>query len=152
MSEFQQNAVSQTTWSWTRKAAAVRPARKSRAVQALIQSLIMALIAGVLIWVDKTVMSRIVLSIAGVVLLSGLFIPPLFHAIERFGKALGTAVGVGMTWLLLVPFFYICFVPARLILLLRGKDPMNRACPTNQPSYWIKRTPVTDMNHYRKPF
>jgi hypothetical protein len=101
-------------------------------------------------WKPDHVMWRIVLGLAGVVLVGGLLIPPVFHAIERFGQALGRWAAAGLTWGLLVPFYYLCFVPGRCFLARRGKDPMHRAFPTNKVSYWIPRPPVRGPGQYRK--
>jgi len=149
MSMYEQNAVSKTVWRWQEESGAQEEGL-SRPVRACIQVVIMLILGGVLVWADKVIMSRIVFSITAIVFICGFFIPPAFAAIERFGKALGHYVATGLTWMLLVPFFYLCFVPARLILLARGKDPLNRACPTDDETYWIKRKPVDNVNHYRR--
>lgn len=92
----------------------------------------------------------IVLVMGTIVLISGLFVPSIFWAIERVGAILGLAVGTALTWLLLVPFFYLCFTTVRLFHLMKGKDPLCRRCPTDEPTYWVPRPPVTDPAHYRK--
>ena len=81
-----------------------------------------------------------------------LFVPPAFAAIEGFGKKLGVWVGTGLTYLLLVPFFYLVFVPGRLVLALMGKDPMQREFPTKEASCWSPRRTKMDEAHYRKQF
>ena len=123
----------------------------SRYVRATIQFTVMIIIGLVLYFkFDHIVMGRIVFGLAVIVLVSGLCIPPVFHAIERFGRALGHGAATGLTWLLLVPFFYIVFVPARFFLKLRGKDPLCRAFPTQEATYWVPRPPVENLDHYRK--
>jgi hypothetical protein len=120
-------------------------------VKATIQAVVMLVIAGLLwkVW-DHRVMPCIIVALAAVTLVGGLFIPPLFRAIERFGQWLGKTVGLVLTWGLLVPFYYLCFVPARIALKLRGVDPMHRECPTSMSTYWIRRPPVRSMDQYRK--
>ncbi len=151
MSSYQQNVVSKTVWPWQEELGTKNDSTGlPRPARACIQVVVMLIIGGILTWAEKTIMSYIVFSLAGIVLVCGLFIPPAFSAIERFGKALGHYVATGLTWILLVPFFYLCFVPARLIMHLRGKDPLTRACPTNNNTYWIKRKPVDNVNHYKR--
>ncbi|NIP18141.1 MAG: hypothetical protein GWM87_08275, partial [Xanthomonadales bacterium] len=58
-------------------------------------------------------MSKVIVALAALVLISGLFLPRVFNAIERGGRRLGFWVGTGLTWILLVPFFYVVFVPGR---------------------------------------
>lgn len=62
------------------------------------------------------------------------------------------AAGKGITFLLLVPFFYLVFVPGRLLLALSGRDPLNRRFPSDEPSYWVKRAPGISPAHYKKQY
>lgn len=123
----------------------------SMRLKATIQAPLMALV-GYLIYMffDHLAGPVIIWALAGVVLVGGWFVPPVFKAIERFGVGLGKGVAVVLNWGLLTPFFYLCFVPGRLILKLRGRDPMERKFPDDAPSFWIPRKPVTDFSQYRK--
>lgn len=147
--------VELTVWPWRdRIAAETCPAThvahwKAAVCQALIMMLIGALLYA---WLGHRIMGTIVWVLALVVLICGLFIPPAFAAIERVGRWLGKWVGEGLTWGLLVPFFYMCFCPMRLGLILRGKDPLKRQLHTGEPSYWVERKPVADRAQYRKQF
>jgi hypothetical protein len=87
-----------------------------------------------------------------VVLIGGYFIPPLFNAFEKFGKMLGRSVGAGMTYALLVPFFYLCFLPGRLILNARGKDPMRRRWNPESKTYWIDKPKDEDAGRYTRQY
>ena len=95
-------------------------------------------------------MAAIVTGISTVVLICGLFIPPAFLAIEKFGLKLGEWVATSLTWILLVPFFYICFVPGRIIISLAGKDPLNLKFSSTAKTYWVPRIPVNDIARYGK--
>ena len=119
--------------------------------RATIQFLVAGSIALLLFFLcKKPVMACIVSGIAIVILVCGLFIPPAFKAIEHFGKKLGEWVATGLTWLLLVPFFYLCFVPARIIMALRGKDPLNLKLSSKAQTYWVPHKPMTDIERYQK--
>ena len=149
------NSVYSVVWPWREKMAD-RPAvkkvenpRKNAAIQAAVMVVIGFLIYR---WLGHKTMGMIVWGLATVVLVSGFFIPPVFFAIERFGKWLGKWVGEGLTWGLLTPFYYLCFFPANMMLKLKGKDPLHREFPTNEPTYWIPRKPVKDVSQYRKQF
>ena len=152
MSHFEQNAVSRVVWSWTAEAA-VNAERKNmpRPMRALIQSVVMVIIALLMFfWIKHEVLATIIIILAGVVLISGVAIPPVFNAIERFGRFLGKIVSKGLTWILLLPFYYICFAVGHFFLVLRGKDPMCREFPTKQDTYWVKRPTIKNLDHYRK--
>ena len=101
-------------------------------------------------WTDHLIGPVIVWTLAGAVLLGGWFVPPIFLAMERFGAFLAVWVARILNYGLLVPFFYLCFVPGRLILKLQGIDPMDREFPSDKPSFWIPRKPVSDPAQYRK--
>lgn len=148
-------AVTSIVWPWRERSAAVaRPASTGPSKQAaVLQAGIMAAIGAlVYVWLGHRFMGLVVWSLAAVVLVSGLFIPPVFAAIERFGKRLGQWVGVGLTWGLLAPFYYLCFVPMHLGLVLKGKDPLHRQVPTDESTYWTPRKPVPNVAQYRKQF
>jgi len=134
-----------------RKVRGGRPksAGAGRPVRAVVQFLVTVCVAAVFYLFERPVIACVAVGIGTVVLLSGLLLPSVFDAIERLGRALGRWVGAGMTCLVLVPFFYVVFATARLILRVCGKDPMCRAWPTKQETYWIPRPPVKDLRHYR---
>lgn len=148
-------SVNECVWNWRAPRASGRPedtpaARRRRAT---VQTLIMLVVASLLFfrW-DKRPLGSFVYAMAGLTFLGGFFIPPLFRALERFGHALARGVSAGLTWLLLVPFFYLFFVPARAILKLQGKDPMHRLWETGRPSYWIDRPPIPGAHHFTRQF
>jgi len=119
--------------------------------KATIQAPIMILV-GYLIyrWTGHYIGPTIVWTLAGVVFIGGWFVPPMFKAMEHFGAWLAKWVAILLNWGLLTPFFYLCFWPGRLILKLKGIDPMDRKFPDDRSSFWIPRKPVTDMSQYRK--
>jgi hypothetical protein len=118
----------------------------------LVQTLIPGGVAAFLAWRGHPVPAGLLTAIAGFALVSGLFMPALFACWEALGQAIGKAVATAVTWLCLVPLFYLVFVPGRLILLLNRKDPMCRAFPTTQPTYWVPRAPVKDVSEYQRQF
>lgn len=134
-----------STWAW--KAGGEKPPVAASSMdirlKAVLQCAVMAAVGAFLFfWMHHRIGPAIVWSLAGLVLAGGLCYPPLFHGFERFGQRLGKWVAVGLTYALLVPFYYLIFVPAHLILRLRGVDPMCRAFPSKEPTYWIPRKPV----------
>lgn len=121
-------------------------------LKATIQAVAMGLVGYVIyrVW-GHLLGPTIVWSLAGVVLIGGWVFPPLFHGFEKFGQLLAKWVAGGLTWGLLVPFFYITFTFGRLVLLLRGIDPMDRKFPEpDRTTFWDPRPPVPSMDQYRK--
>jgi len=124
----------------------------ARLPSVVVQTLIPAVIAGVFAWRGHAVPASLVGGIALFALVAGLAIPRLFARWEQFGQALGKGVATVLTWACLVPAFYLIFFPGRLILLMTGKDPMCRAFPTQEPTYWVPRAPVKDSGEYRRQY
>ena len=81
----------------------------------------------------------------------GNLIPGLYDGMDRFVAWSAQAVGRVLNWVLLTPFFYLCFLPARLILLAKGRDPMTRKCPSDETTFWIPRPPRRD-EHFTKQY
>ena len=149
------NTVLSVVWPWREKAArAVSSApRGPSRIAVLTQAAVMAAIGAGLFWgLEHRIVGAVAWGLAAVVLVSGFFIPPVFAAIERFGKLLGKWVGILLTWGLLAPFYYLCFFPMHLAQKIRGKDPLHRQVPTAEPTYWTPRKPVADLTQYRKQF
>ena len=147
--------VLETVWTWEQGGKLDAPIKTSRprSVRGLIQGAIMAVIGFVLYrLLGHQMMGQVVWGLACFVLFSALFIPRAFEGIESFGRKLGHWVGIGLSYLLLVPFFYIVFVPGHMVLKLLRKDPMQRGFPTPEATCWAPRRTKMDEKHYRKQF
>jgi hypothetical protein len=147
-------SVLSTVWPWRESATPDRPVKAGASkIAAILQALVMSAIgAGLFWWLGHRIMGGVVWGLAAVVLLSGLFLPKVFAGIERVGKWLGHVVGIGLTWGLLVPFYYLCFCPMRLGLILKRKDPLHRKLTADATTYWTPRKPIPDVGQYRKQF
>ena len=115
--------------------------------------------AGIAIGVGVTValtfsrhLGTVIICVGTFVLISGLFIPKAYRGFKKLGQLFGKAVGVAMSWLLLVPFFYICFTTGRLVLLVTGQDPLCRKCPTDKVTYWIPHAPSRGPESYKHQY
>ena len=150
MSKYTQNVVSMAVWPWQVAVEYNKGSNKKRIFKTTVQVVSMIVVGLLLSYFGKRIVSVIIFMVAGVVMVCGLFIPPAFRVIDDFGKKMGYWVAIGLTWVLLVPFFFICFVPARLILGLQGKDPLTRTLDPSAESYWVKRKPIENMDQYRK--
>ena len=147
--------VAETVWPWRTAGEAQQASKSAPSVRgrALIEAAVMVSVALLFIYkTDKVWPPRIILTLATLTLVSGLFIPPLYHSLHRGALWLGKKTGVVMTWILLVPFFFIIFPAARLMLLLSGKDPLHRKIEPQRPSYWTAHEPVKDLERYKRQF
>lgn len=140
-------------WPW-KAMGAPPPVRNPISIKtkALIQAPLMALVGFVIyrVW-GHLIGPVIVWSLAGLVLVGGLFAPPIFRGMERFGLLLAKWISAGLTWGLLTPFFYLCFTFGRLVLMVLRRDPMDRAFPDpDRKSFWVPRPRVPSMEQYKK--
>ena len=128
------------TWNWrARSAERARADRRSR-LHGLLQALFVVAVAVVLRFVLRRGTLADIAFVAGVLmLLAALFRPHLLVPVRRFGLSLGRAVGIALTWLLLVPFFLLFIVPGGILLRLRGRDPLSRGALEPGMTGWIPR-------------
>ncbi len=145
-------SVCQVVWPWREKMG-TPPPRKPNRVAAGIQAAVLLALAALFYFVFGHPIPAIVLCCAtAAILIGSFFVPPLFFAIERMGKTVGIWVGTALTWGLLTPFYYLCFLPGNLILRLLRRDPLCRRFPSDEPTYWKPRKIVTDMAHYSRQY
>ncbi len=147
--------VAKTVWPWEAADAAkqVPVVAASPRKRAVIEALVMVTVGLVLhIGFHKVWVPRFVWTMAGLTLIGGLFYAPLYHGIHRGALWLGKITGIGMTWLLLVPFFFIVFPAGRVMFAMSGKDPLNRGYDKARTSYWHAREPVKDLKRYKNQF
>ena len=152
MTDTPRKTAAAVAWNWADRETAPAPRAPSR-VAAVAQAAVALAVATWLMFFKKhVILGAVLYGVGTLVLVGGLFIPALHRAIQRGGVWLGRIVGQALTWLLLMPFFYLCFPPARLILWLRGKDPLRRRWDPSAASYWTDRPPVEQAAHYARPY
>ena len=153
MDSGHQQAVSVPRWPPVESVPDARPTTVRRVIRALAQSACLVLAGSVLFFaLGHHVAGTVVYGLATLVAAGGCFVPWLSEGIEAFGQWLARVVATVLTWLLLAPFFYLVFLPARLVLALMGKDPMKRRWEAELESYWEPREPVLDAEHYRRQY
>jgi hypothetical protein len=116
-------------WDWRARLANREPERVGRSLRlkGLIQGLATVAVAAIVKFVlDRARLGDAILVLGGVQLLVAIWRPAWLSPFWRLGRRFGQAVGLGLTWLLLVPFYALCIVPGGLLLRLRGRDPLSR--------------------------
>jgi hypothetical protein len=85
-------------------------------------------------------LGAIVWTIAALTLAEALLSPQrAYTAIQRAVGLLATAVGVGMTWLLLTPLYYLFFFPFGILFRRGRRDRLERWFEPHSPTYWKRR-------------
>jgi hypothetical protein len=142
--------VVETVWKW-RAGHAAPKARLSHHLMAVVQFLVACSVATFFLLAKKrVVLGSVLYTIGALLLLSNFFVPSIYDAFSRLSKWFGRVIGVGTTWLLLVPFYYLFFATAHACLVLQGKDPLTRRLDRNAATYWTDRPPVTDAAHFTR--
>ena len=150
--ESHASRVSQAVWRWRETAEPAAASHRNVKGRGFLQALIPAAVAGVFFYRHHPVPGTILAALAGLLLTAAYLAPSAFLAFEKGGRKFGEWVAIGVTWLLLVPFYYLCFVPGRIAILLTGKDPLTRRFPSPAATLWVPRPPVKDPAQYRKQF
>ena len=148
-----EQSVAQVVWPWRTPPKASTTGVWTRRRRALLQCALTAAIATLLtLWLGRYRLGLFLYCLCAVILICGFLAPKAFETMERFGQKLAHAVALTLTWLLLMPFFYLCFAPARLILKLTGKDPLHRRFEANHSSYWMDHKPPTAPQPYTRQY
>lgn len=146
--------VVRATWNWRSPGGEkAGSATENLRRQALTQTMVMVLVAALLYFVfHHTFFVPVILALAAIVLILGMAFPSAYRPIHAFGRRLGIAVGKGLTYLLLVPFFFLFFTPVALILRAQGRDPLHRGFRDSQWTYWIRRPAKDSDDNIDKQF
>ena len=146
--------ISEPAWKWRYQRSQPAVSRHgSRLGKLIFQSIIAFAVAALFAFVfHRVLFAGIVGGIGLLILIFGLFIPKLYAAFERIIGIFAFGVGQVLTWLLLVPFYYLCFLPARIILTLTKRDPMKRAWDSSAPTYWDKKHDLQDNDRMTKQY
>src|SRR5262245_56827726 len=130
-------------WDWRgeRRAREAAAATRSVRLRGVIAGAV-GLTAGtllVLFW--SRLLGIVALSIRGVTALSALISPNGIHRyLNRAVGLLTFVVGTVLTWLILVPTFYLVFVPFGLLARRGRRDPLGRRRDPAAKTYWKART------------
>jgi|GEM_PF-312677 len=154
MSEASTRRVMETTWNWrSGLGGGPVPLPGNLRRSAVTQAAVMALVAAFLFYgLHHELLARVVLGLAGLVLVLGLAFPPAYRPVHAFGRWLGRVVGKALTYVLLVPFFYLFFTPVAMALRAQGRDPLHRRFRDPQWTYWIRRSPKARDENIDKQF
>jgi hypothetical protein len=120
--------------------------------KALLQSLVAAAVGTLMFYLGHSVIAVIIWTIAGVLIVSGTLIKPVYRKIEAFGQRLGRIVAILLTWLLLCPFYYLFFFPMALLHKGKSQKIFSSPNPETSNSYWIARSVESDIENYTRQY
>jgi hypothetical protein len=122
--------------------------------QGAVHSFIGLVIAGILFVLGQRTLAMIAGSLATLSFLLAMISPAGLYTRLRHGVAqLGVWIGIALSWILLVPLFYLFFLPFGLLLRRGARDSMERNLDSTAMSYWKKRKEVTGVRSgYERQF
>ena len=143
--------VARVVWNWRESDSSEETMRCMRKKSSLIKFCIMFLIGSVLFFpLHHVWIGGILYVLSFLILVGGFAVPQIYSAFERVGRFLTITIGSLFTWVLMISFFYVCFVPGRILLCLFRKDPLQRARTPDAQSYWISKQHSSEKTQYQK--
>jgi hypothetical protein len=129
------------------------PSHRPRGFRVPVQILIMTM-AGALVFFffEHRLIGAVIWLLALALLLGFLFSPAIVRGFERFGAWLGRFVGTALTYILLVPMFYIVFTFGRIMITILGRDPLDRKWRPQADSYWEDRAKIESTAHFSRQY
>ena len=132
------------------RAAQIASNRKTGVIQGLVGAAVGTLIF--LFW--HRLAAYVVFSIAGLVTLSALLSPGLVYEKIRIGvEKFAGVVGIVVTWVALLPVFYLFFTPFHFLFRRGRRDAMTRALDPECDSYWnVREDEAPSAASYERQF
>lgn len=145
-------SVYEVIWPWRlggRKAAPTPPSKTAAVIQAVLMTAFAALLA---FKYHHRIVPAVLVTLAAALAVMAFLLPKAYAAFRRGEKKVTHGTALALNWLLLAPFYYLCFVPGHLILLALRRDPMHRAFPSDEKTYWTPRPPVPGVEQYKRQY
>ncbi|MEE3330760.1 MAG: hypothetical protein VX246_07810 [Myxococcota bacterium] len=142
-------------WNWRSPSADATAASESSPARlrmiGSLQGLVTGSVATALYLFWSPTVGTIVFCISAIILFSALVSPTgLYRGVQALFSALGNATGRALTWLMLVPLFYLFFVPFGLMLRRGRRDLLQRYFEADKASYWEAHKEFSAEDHERQ--
>jgi hypothetical protein len=121
--------------------------------RALLQGSVMVAVGALVFFLlGHRIVGLAVWGLAVLILGLGLAAPAAYRPLNRFGEWLGRTVGALLTYLMLVPLFYLVFLPVSAFLRMKGHDPLSRSRRDPNQTCWIPRRRPVSADAYVRQF
>ena len=148
---YSQNKVSEAIWPWQKPVSSQQDVPPTL-LFSLLTLLVAWAIGSLLYFYGHPTIAILAFSISTFVFIAARFFPKGYVVIERVFKKFSAVVGGSLTWLCLVPFFYICFPIGKIAQILKKKDPMHRKLHPEVGSYWQTCKKRASVEDYKRQF
>jgi hypothetical protein len=102
-------------------------------------------------WFGARTDASVAFALAALVLVAALASPAgLYAMLQRFFDASGRVIGRAMSWLVMVPIFYLFFLPFGKLFRRGRNDRLHRAFDAQAESYWEPHAPMRSSSLERQ--
>jgi len=140
-------------WRWRdgERESEAKPSAASVRVRGTLQALAGAVV-GLLFYLFGSKTAAVVAFTATSVVLFCALVSPngLYALLRRLFDATGRVVGRAMTWIVMVPIFYLFFLPFGKLLRRGRRDRLHRYFDTGSETYWEPHTPMKSSSIERQ--
>jgi hypothetical protein len=143
--------VMHSVWPWREGDPAISPRKPMGRTSALVGLLVGWSVAAWLYHRGHPWAAAIIALLAAT-MGAGLLLPASAERLHGLLHAMAHGVGLALTWLLLLAFFYGVITPLRAWRALVGKDPLARRLDRQADSYWTAHSPGEPSEHLRRQF
>jgi hypothetical protein len=106
-------------------------------VRGSLQAAIVAALGVLVLWLGLRTVAFVMWGAAAILLLAALASPRgLYPVLDGMARAIGRRIGRALTWMLLVPLFYLFFMPFGLLFRRGKRDRLKRYFDREATSYW----------------
>lgn len=152
----QPNAVESAVWHWSEADQAERTAKARRATRigGVTRGLVGLAVSGLLYVMHHRALAELGASLSLLISALALLSPTLLYLLVQRGLSrLSSAVGSAVGFTVLVPFYYLFFVPFGLLFRRGSADPLERSHSKGATSYWKTRPNQSpDIKQYERQF
>jgi Saxitoxin biosynthesis operon protein SxtJ len=129
------------------------PSRKELRVFSLLLVAFGVIVAGALYQrLESDAPAITVLVITSAIGLLGIVLPNCVRLVYVVWMGLAFPVGWIVSHTMMLAVFFLVVTPIGLVMRMCGRDPMQRQINRKAKTYWITRSPQTDMKNYFRQF
>lgn len=139
-------------WRWQEVKATHGTDSRALRIHGTLRAAIALAVACLLWFTGHRTMASVVAGIACAMWLIALLSPhDLYARLTGALDAFARGVGIALTWVLLVPVYFLIITPFGLLMRHGARDPLHRTWSAQTPSFWTDR-PEAALERRKRPF
>ncbi|HWL94628.1 MAG TPA: SxtJ family membrane protein [Phycisphaerae bacterium] len=100
----------------------------------------------------RPIVAWILLGLAAYCTVSAAVAPAALKPLFIGMSVIGAPIGIAVSYVVLGIVYFLVITPIALIFKLIGRDALHRRLEPSAQTYWVKRTPTTDVKRYFRQF